>query len=192
MARSPAGTDASVDPIATVVDDLKQRARELHRAATEGDPNAIARLARLEADEPVAAVQRRHCLAAIARELGFDGWSHLTALLRTSNDDGGGDPPGFGTVLYPSPGASAAYWNIWCASYEEARAIRAEHGGYLLAYERQFFVAESHFLNVLGVDADDPDWDRIGRDWVAPKEPAARARLCAKIIAHRLAADAQS
>jgi hypothetical protein len=42
---------------------------------------------------------------------------------------------------------------------------------------RQFVVCESGFVRALGVDPADPDWERIGHDWVRPKDPAARARL---------------
>jgi hypothetical protein len=39
----------------------------------------------------------------------------------------------------------------------------------------------------LGFDPDDPDWDRIGRDWVKPRDRTARARLYGKLIAQRFA-----
>jgi hypothetical protein len=33
------------------------------------------------------------------------------------------------------------------------------------------------------VDLADPDWERLGRNWVEPLDPAARARLEQKLIA---------
>ena len=46
-----------------------------------------------------------------------------------------------------------------------------------LAYRRDRFVAGRAFVEDLGLDPDDPDWRRIGHDWVRPRDPAARARL---------------
>lgn len=165
------------------VNRLKARARALHRGASAGDDAALARLRRLpdlaglEGRELSATVRRRHCLAVVARELGFDGWPHARSVLR------GDEVRDFGTLLYPR--GCAAHWNIWSADYDEARRIRAEHGGYLLAWRRHFLIVDRHFVETLGLDPDDPDWERIGRDWVRPTEPEARARLYAALVASR-------
>ncbi len=34
-----------------------------------------------------------------------------------------------------------------------------------------------------GLDPDDPDWERIGRDWVRPLDAAARERLAERRVA---------
>ena len=167
----------------SIVHDLKAKARILQALARKGDREGLQRLRKLpelahtgdEALPPV--VQRRHCLAVIARELGFDGWAHALSVLTGQRSDD------FGSLLSP-PGA-AAHWNIWSASYDEAHAIRAEHGGYLLAYKRHFFIVDRYYLETLGLDPDDADWDRMGRDWVKPHDTAARARLYAKLVARR-------
>ena len=49
--------------------------------------------------------------------------------------------------------------------------------GYLLPYRHQFVICESAGIDALGLDPDDPDWERIGYDWVRPSDPAAWARL---------------
>ena len=67
--------------------------------------------------------------------------------------------------------------NRWFTSYEEARASLEQEGGYLLPYRSQFFVTPSEGIRELGLDPDDPDWERIGWDWVRPRDEAARARL---------------
>jgi len=169
----------------STVHDLKAKARILQTLVQKRDRDALRRVRQLPEvagfdDEPLSSrIRRRHCLAVIARELGFNGWTHaLSVLTGQHNDD-------FGRLLSP-PGANA-HWNIWSASYDEARAIRAEHGGYLLAYQRHFFIVDRYYLETLGLDPDDADWDRMGRDWVHPREPAARARLYAKLIAQRYA-----
>lgn len=161
--------------MASIVDDLKAQARIFHRLATARDPAALARLQAARVSEQP--IQRRHCLTVLARELGFGGWPHAVSVL------GGEAVTDFGTLLYP-PG-SAAHWNIWSASYEEARSIRLEHGGYLLAYKRQFLIVDVHFIETLGLDPHDPDWERIGRDWIQPADAGARARLYDKLVRAR-------
>jgi hypothetical protein len=159
---------------------LKKRARILHRSALAGDPDAIDRLtAGGKAATPAGPVRRRHCLAAVAREIGFSGWQHLRAVLAGTADD-------FGTTL--SPPGSAAYWNIWFATHDEARAVLQEHDGYLLAWRRHFFLVDRHYVEMLGLDPDDTDWDRIDRDWARPTDLAARNRLYAALITKRLEA----
>ncbi len=162
---------------------LKKRARTLHKQARLGDRTAFKRLRKLaefrapEDAAVLAQLKRRHCLSVVARESGFDGWSHASGIL------GGGEKGGFGTTLYPKD--CAVHSNIWSASYDEARQIRADHGGYLLAYKNQFLVVDEHFIRTLGLDPDDPDFDQIGRDWVRPGDTAARARLYGKLIVLR-------
>ncbi len=170
--------------MAGVITDLKAQARILHRQVASGHTPAVARIRRLaeladgDARAPAERTRRRHCLAVLARELGFRGWPHAAAVLR------GADASDFGTLLYPS--GAEAHWNIWSASYREAAAIREDHGGYLLAYRRHFFIADRHFIATLGLDPDDADWERIGRDWVKPRLPEARERLYRRLIRARV------
>jgi len=165
---------------------LKTRARTLHKQALLGDDSAGQRLGklpefrRLENVEVLKRLKRRHCLAVVARECGFEGWSHATSVINGKTGSAFGRA-GFGTALYPRGGH--AHSNIWSASYDEAQQIRSEHGGYLLAYKNQFLVVDAHFIATMGLDPDDPDFDEIGRDWARPANPAARTRLYGKLIA---------
>lgn len=167
-----------------VIDDLKHRARLLHKLAAKSHPEAIAELRVLDEfasaspTELSQAVTRRHCLACIAIQLGFDGWPHAVNVLE------GARLANFGTLLVPPK--SSPFWNVWSANYEEAAKIREEHGGYLLAYLKQFFVADADFIRHLGLDPDDADWKAIERDWPNAKDGEARARLYAKVIKQRL------
>ena len=167
-----------------LIDDLKQRARRLHRRATAGDPDAIARLralpelSELDDAQVASSARRRHALSALARALGFDGWPHAKAVL---SGDAVRDR---GVLMFREHGG--AYWNIWSADYDEAARIRREHGGYLLPYKHQFMVVEAPFVASLGLDPDDPDWDAIGRDWLAPADRAAWSRLTHAAIEARL------
>ncbi|MCA8954304.1 MAG: hypothetical protein KDE27_32650, partial [Planctomycetes bacterium] len=70
----------------------------------------------------------------------------------------------------------------------EASRIRAERGDYLLAYRRDFLVVEHHYVRTLGLDPEDPDWQRIGRDWAQPGDLAARERLFRQVALDRLTA----
>jgi hypothetical protein len=117
-------------------------------------------------------------LGAVARQLGFQNWQHARAVLL---GDEAGD---FGTLLYPA--TCHGHWNIWSASYGEAREIRAAHGGYLLAYRRQFLIVDQHYIESMGLDPDAADWTRIGRDWVRPGDLAARARLYRQLVHNAL------
>jgi hypothetical protein len=169
--------------MAGVIAYLKAQARILHRQIGEHEPRAVARVRQLDELHDLDIVslatstRRRHCLTVIAQELGFQGWPHATGVLK------GMDSSDFGTLLYPKGGE--VHWNIWSASYNEARAIRAEHRGYLLAYRRHFFIADRYFIETLGLDPDDPDWELIDRDWVRPREADARERLYGKLVRHR-------
>jgi hypothetical protein len=70
-----------------------------------------------------------------------------------------------------------AFLNHWCATYDEARALRESQGGYLLPFKDQFFVTGAEGIEELGLDPQDPDWERIGFDWVRPLDLEAGARL---------------
>lgn len=165
-------------------EDLKSHARVLHRRAEAADGVAMRRLRRNPAlkacsdAELPSAVKRSHCLWVVARELGFRDWDHALAVLtsRELHD--------FGTLLYPE--SCTGHWNIWSAHYTEASSIRAAHGGYLLAYKRQFLIVEAGFIDSLGLDPDDPDWARMQRDWPRPADTQARERLYAQLVRHAL------
>ena len=171
--------------MADMIDRLKAHARILHREAAAGKTTSLNRMRRLaefktksDADL-VSSVRRRHCLTVLANELGFTSWPDVVRALD-------GEPSAdFGTLLYPAE--VWAHWNIWCASYDEAKTIRAEHGGYLLIYKHQYLVVDADYIDAMGLSRDDPDWSLIGRDWACPAQLKARQRLCEKLVHLRLA-----
>ena len=69
------------------------------------------------------------------------------------------------------------FLNRWFTTYEEARASLESEGGYLLPYGSQFFVTVDGAIRELGLDPQDPDWARIGWDWVRPADLEAWERL---------------
>lgn len=169
------------------VGELKIRAEILHKRLAAGSADAIARLRALpemrRADERALAamagdVRRKHCLAIVARECGFSGWEHAHRVL-------GGDPQetDFGTLLHGD--GMSSFLKPWFANYEEARAFLddASRDGarrYLLVHRRDFFVADRHFIESLGLEPDDADWQAIDWSWPRPKDPDARRRLYMK------------
>jgi GNAT superfamily N-acetyltransferase len=169
------------------VQELKTRAELLHAGVASGERDALRRLRVLpelaKADDAAltaaaAGMQRKHCLAVVAREHGFSRWDQALRVL--SGDLRERD---VGTLLYDD--ASRGALNVWFATHAEARAHldAAREAGqrrYLLAYRTQFFVVEAPFVQTLGLDPDDPDWERLGFDWARPADPAARASLYQK------------
>jgi hypothetical protein len=165
--------------------ELKTRAEILHRRIQTNDHRAVGRLRLLpqfrrasyeQLTAAASVIQRRDCLTVIAAELGFASWPAAKTAIA-------GDSPveDFGTLLYPGHRV-AGHLNRWYKTYEEAVADRASSGGYLLGYKRQYVVVDHYFIESLGLDPADPDWEALGFDWVRPKNVAARSRLYAKLV----------
>jgi hypothetical protein len=158
----------------------------LHKRIRMRDQRAVARLRVLTAfrrrsDEELAAlateIRRHDCLTVIAAELGFPNWTQAKRVLT-----GGGEIMDFGTVLCP-PALGGGHINRWYARYEEAATARETCQGYLLGYRRQYVVVDRYYIEDLGLDPVDADWQALGFDWVRPRSVAARVRLYAKLIA---------
>lgn len=156
------------------IDELKIRAQLLHKGCREQDVGALRRIAALPGGAP-AELQRKHCLRAVARELGFRDYPHAAAVL------GGDDHEDYGKLLWP--GRCSGFMSNWFTDHREASEARALRGGYLLPYMRQFFIVTREFIEVLGLDPDDVDWERMAWDWARPRDPAARLRLLARLLA---------
>ena len=159
-----------------ILEFLKREAKLLQQAAEADDPRAKARL---QEHSPAvglgAPLQRKHALATIAREIGFPNWKGVVGCFERGNGD-------FAKFLHPR--RCHVFWNIWSASYEEAKTIRADHGGFLLTYGNQFLIVDDDYVAALGVPADDPRWEQIGRDWYEPIDPSTRWEM-ALLVAER-------
>ena len=83
-----------------------------------------------------------------------------------------------GPVMYVA--RMDAILNRWFTTYAEARASLRAEGGYLFPYRDQYFVTLREGVRELGIDPDDPDWERVGWDWVQPRDPEAWERLRAQ------------
>ena len=115
-------------------------------------------------------------LAVLAAEFGFGTWE---ACRRVLTETGTFDD--FGDLLAFT--RHDRHLNSWFARYEEATAARGPSQPYLLAYRRQFLLCDRQYIRALGLEADDPDWDALGFNWVHPHDDAARVRLYARLIA---------
>ncbi|HKU41329.1 MAG TPA: hypothetical protein VJR89_24365 [Polyangiales bacterium] len=138
---------------------------------------ALRELASAEPAVIASTIRREQCLTVAALQLGFRSWRHAVEVLD-------GDPDDFGTLLYPS--TCSGHWNIWSAHYPEAREIRAAHGGYLLAYRRQFLIVDHYYIDSLGLDPAHSAWSRMERDWVRPPDRHARAELYDLLVQNAL------
>ncbi|MBI4750971.1 MAG: hypothetical protein HY774_21025 [Acidobacteria bacterium] len=123
-------------------------------------------------------IKLKHALAVIALENNFPSWAELKH--RMEKLDAFRNKNTF-TDLYPR--RCGGFLNEWYASYETASHHRQQTGGYLLPYKSQFFICTAEYIRVLGLDPDDPDWERIGWNWAKPADQAAWERLNQKLKA---------
>ena len=103
-----------------------------------------------------ADIKRKHALAVIASEKGFQSWSELK---------------------YQLPFIHGGFLNHWFANYADAKFYQQSNRGYLLPYKNQFFVCDTDYIKHLGFDSEDPDWRLIEFDWANPADKAAWQRL---------------
>ena len=69
------------------------------------------------------------------------------------------------------------FLNRWYSRYTDAQKAREHHGGFLLPFKNHFYVCETDVIQALGLDPDDPDWEKIGWDAAQPAEEEAFERL---------------
>jgi hypothetical protein len=74
------------------------------------------------------------------------------------------------------------YLNRWFSNYADARESREREGGFLLPFKRHFFVCETGLIRAIGLDPDDPDWEKIGWDCAKPLDKQAYERLHQKRV----------
>ena len=108
-----------------------------------------------------AGIKRKHVLAVIAIEKGFESWPNLKCQL---------------------PFIRGGFLNQWFANYPDAKSYQQLNGGFLLPFKKQFFICDEDYINNLGFNAEDNDWQLIGYDWVNPANKAAWQRLYRKWI----------
>ncbi len=178
-------------PAPSVSDYRHQAKRLLKQLRSDSDPDLTAAAERFRRLRSFAAktaselsaepggARLKHALTVIAVENGHESWTAFKDALTTADSK---TPERLsGREMY-EPGLDVLL-NRWFARYEEARKSLKELGGYLLPYDRQFFICEKEGIRVLGLDPEDSDWQRIAFDWVKPKDDTAWQRLERKRLA---------
>lgn len=112
----------------------------------------------------------KHALEIIAHENGFNTWSDLKVFVHGSAENA------FRQFF------KNGYLNKWFRNYEEAKAHHHLEGGYLLPHKHHFFICEAPYVQSIGLDPRDPDWELIGKDWVKPSCIKAKKRLLEKWV----------
>ena len=159
------------------IQELRVRAELLHHLVKRNDARALRRFRRFAAVSNPAEIRRRDCLALLATELGFENWPQAKRALS-------GEPvPDYGTLLYPK--RCGGHLNLWFRTHDEAAGVRQTRQGYLLGYRRVFVVVDRFFIESLGLEPNDPDWQTLHFDWTRDERSciSARARLYAKLVA---------
>lgn len=104
-------------------------------------------------------IKHKHALAVVAIEKGFASWADLKCQL---------------------PFIRGGFLNHWFASYADAKSYLDAHGGFLLPFKNQFFICDANYINHLGFNAEDADWQLIKYDWAHPANKSAWQRLYKK------------
>jgi len=115
------------------------------------------------AEIPLQNIKRKHALNVIAIENGFYSWNDLK--LQVNFIIGG-------------------HLNHWFKTYEEAKSYQAAAAGYLFPYKKQFFICSAAYMEEIGFDPNDQNWERIDFDWVRPKDSEAWRALYRKWLSN--------
>src|SRR5690606_2975295 len=95
-------------------------------------------------------IQLKTAFEIIAKTAGYASWRDLKKEVEEKE-----------WLSFPLKGG---YWNTWYNSYEEAREHFEKTGGFLLPFEKHFFVCEDSYMENLGIAHDDPDLLAVGKN----------------------------
>ncbi|MDX1490579.1 MAG: hypothetical protein R3332_04795 [Pseudohongiellaceae bacterium] len=108
----------------------------------------------------------KEAYALIATTAGYQSWQEMKSVVEMHE------------LIRPK---HFSMTSIWYSTYQEGKTHIDEHGGYLLPYQKQYFVCKPPYLQALGLELEDPDLDKVGTDWAKPADDAAFGRLLDKI-----------
>ncbi len=109
--------------------------------------------------------------AILAKASGFSSWQDLKATLEVNQ------------IFCPR--GHSAIWKNWYASYEEALLEVRTGKKFLLPYQKEFFVCDTHYIEFLGLQSDDTDLLKVGNNWVQPNDMQAFERMVKKIASRK-------
>lgn len=125
-------------------------------------------------------IKLKHALAVIAQEHNFESWASFKQKLdRKAKLTAYRQGNPYYTDLYPRQ--CSGHILEWHSDYEVASTELGRTGGYLFPYKKQFFICEAEYIEALGLDPDDSDWELIGWNWVKPTDQDAWQRLNQKL-----------
>lgn len=172
--------------------EFKIKAKKLLKEIKSGDQRISAKAAKrfesikrfkgktqVEILKNIKIIRLKDALAVIAEEYGHRSWTLLKKKLEYREKKKNPD----NSFLYPP--RCRGFFNNWYRNYSEAKSKLEEYGGFLLSYGEDFFIADKNYIEALGLDPNDSDWEKIGWNWVEPKEPIARERLRQKLVKHK-------
>ncbi len=148
----------------TIIEELKTKASLLLKASRSKDSAIAAQAAkRLEthSEFPQETWKLKDALRVIANEYGCESWQELKNFAESP----------FKNHM------SAGQLNHWFGDYEEAKEFLELNGGYLLPYQKDYFICSRYFIEGVGINPDDPNWKEIGFDWVVPQNSRALFKL---------------
>lgn len=159
------------------LEDYKTQASLLLKAARSSDlvkkEQAIERIQSVFKISLLPSVKLKHALATIAHENGFNSWTDLKICVQQSTEKA------FEQFF------TNGFLNKWFANYTQAKLHQCKERGYLLPHKHQFFICEAPYIQNMGLDPEDPDWELIGWDWVNPGCKKAKERLLEKWVRAR-------
>ena len=119
-------------------------------------------------------IKRKQVLNIIALEYGFDDWAALKGRIELESQ--------LDFVTFFCRNGTGGFLNHWFTSYAEAKAYQQSHGGVLLPYKHQYFVATKSYLEKFGFEKGDADWRAIDYDWVNPASNSAKVTIIQKLV----------
>lgn len=134
------------------IESLKIKAKLLQKAKRKSNPDFAL----------------KDAYAIIAKTAGYPNWKKMKDDYEMSD------------IL--NPPHWSALWKIWFGNKSEALDCLKNTTGYLVPYHHQFFVCDADYIRSLGLSEDDPDLQRVGRDWSSPRDQVAWISLLGKIM----------
>ena len=120
----------------------------------------FANFSQQQIEEACQNLKRKTALNIIAFERGWDNWAALAKR--------------YDTRWYP---VGSPFTLNWFSDYQEAKVCRQETSGFLLPYQNQFFVCNHHYIEWLGLNAQDDHWQKINFDAARPQNESALSQL---------------
>lgn len=78
------------------------------------------------------------------------------------------------------------FLNLWFAKYKEALDYFNNNGGYLLPYDKQYIICQDDYIKGLGLTPKTEHWEKIGYNFVYPKDPNACFAIYLELIGSKI------